>query len=54
MDFGVLMMPDAAAAAPQARLAESHGFNGIHAGRSCDQSGGADADYGAGGFDRGQ
>ena len=26
----------------------------IHAGRSCDQSGGADADGGAGGFDRGQ
>ena len=27
---------------------------GIHAGRSCDQSGGADADRGAGGFDRGE
>jgi 5,10-methylenetetrahydromethanopterin reductase len=27
MDFGLLMMPDAAAAAPQARLAESHGFS---------------------------
>ncbi|MGB6562021.1 MAG: LLM class flavin-dependent oxidoreductase, partial [Candidatus Binataceae bacterium] len=26
MDFGLLMMPDAAAAAAQARLAETHGF----------------------------
>src|SRR5207245_1211567 len=28
--------------------------HGIHAGRACDQSGGADADSGAGGFDRGE
>ena len=36
------------------RIDQVGGAYRIHAGRSCDQSGGADADGGAGGFDRSQ